>query len=68
MYQSTLNGISNEHLYSKKVSSTKKIFNVKSVLLEHRGSGKLTYSLNASKWCGLVTRVSFKVCTLRPSL
>lgn len=25
MYQSTLNGISNEHLYSKKVSSTKNI-------------------------------------------
>lgn len=55
-------------IYIAKTFQAQKIFNVKSVLLEHRGSGKLTYSLNASKWCGLVTRVSFKVCTLRPSL
>lgn len=68
MYQSTLNGISNEHLYSKKVSSTKNIQCQICPVRTVRGSGKLTYSLNASKWCGLVTRVSFKVCTLRPSL
>lgn len=55
-------------IYIAKKFQAQKILNVKSVLLEHRGSGKLTYSLNASKWCGLVTRVSFKVCTLRPSL
>lgn len=55
-------------IYIAKKFQAQKIFNVKSVLLEHRGSGKLTYSLNASKWCGFVTRVSFKVCTLRPSL
>lgn len=55
-------------IYIAKKFQAQKIFNVKFVLLEHRGSGKLTYSLNASKWCGLVTRVSFKVCTLRPSL
>lgn len=55
-------------IYIAKKFQAQKIFNVKSVLLKHRGSGKLTYSLNASKWCGLVTRVSFKVCTLRPSL
>lgn len=55
-------------IYIAKKFQAQKIFNVKSVLLEHRGSGKLTYSLNASKWCGLVARVSFKVCTLRPSL
>lgn len=55
-------------IYIAKKFQAQKIFNVKSGLLEHRGSGKLTYSLNASKWCGLVTRVSFKVCTLRPSL
>lgn len=55
-------------IYIAKKFQAQKIFNVKSVLLEHRGSEKLTYSLNASKWCGLVTRVSFNVCTLRPSL
>lgn len=64
MYQSTLNGISNEHLYSKKVSSTK---NIQCQICPVR-TQELTYSLNASKWCGLVTRVSFNMCTLRPSL